>query len=277
MALNHYKPTSPGRRGMTSQDFAMITKSTPEKSLLKKQKEHAGRNHGGKITVRHRGGGANQRYRMVDFKRTKDGMAATVMGIEYDPNRSARIAYIKYEDGTKSYILAPLEMKDGDRIENGVNAPIRPGNCLPLANIPLGIAVHNVELQPGRGGSIARSAGTSVTLLAREGDYATIRLASGELRKVSVNCRASIGQLGNILHSSIIIGQAGRQRHLGRRPAVRGKAMNPNSHPHGGGEGVNGIGLRRGPKTQWGALALGVKTRKRKNPTNVFIISRRKK
>lgn len=277
MALKHYKPTSPGRRGMTSQDFAMITKDTPEKSLLLPLKSKAGRNNTGKITVRHQGGGVARRYRMVDFVRTKDDMPATVVGIEYDPNRSARIAFIQYTDGTKSYILAPLDLKVGDTVQNGSKAPIRPGNALPLGDIPLGLEIHNVEMNPGRGGQLARSAGTVITLLAREGNYATIRLASGELRKVPVTCRASIGQLGNILHSSITIGNAGRQRRLGRRPAVRGKAMNPNAHPHGGGEGVNSIGLRRGPKTKWGALALGVKTRRKKNPTNTFIISRRKK
>ena len=277
MALQHYKPTSPGRRGMTSQDFAMITKDAPEKSLLAPMHSKAGRNNTGKITIRHRGGGVARRYRTVDFMRTKDGMPAKVTAIEYDPNRSARIALIEYTDGTKSYILAPLELNVGDTVQNGSTAPIRPGNTLPLGDIPLGLEIHNVEMQPGKGGQLGRSAGTLITLLAREGNYATIRLASGELRRVPVTCRASIGQLGNILHSSITIGNAGRQRRLGRRPVVRGKAMNPNAHPHGGGEGVNSIGLKKGPKTKWGALALGVKTRKKRNPTSTFIISRRKK
>jgi large subunit ribosomal protein L2 len=262
---------------MDSQDFSMITKSSPEKSLLEAMPKRAGRNFSGRITVRHRGGGAMQQYRVVDFLRNKDGVAAQVASIEYDPNRSARIALLEYADGTKSYILAPIELRVGDQIMNGSQAPIRPGNTLPLADIPLGLQIHNVELQPGRGGQLGRSAGVVITLLAKEGKYATIRLASGEMRKVLLTCRATIGQVGNILHSSITIGKAGRQRHLGKRPTVRGKAMNPNAHPHGGGEGVNGIGLRRGPKTKWGALALGVKTRKKKNPTSLFILSRRKK
>jgi large subunit ribosomal protein L2 len=277
MALQHYKPTSPGRRDMTSQDFAMITRRKPEKSLLAPKTSKAGRNNQGKMTVRHQGSGVSQMYRLVDFKRSKDGVLAKVVAIEYDPNRSSRIAYIEYVDGVKSYILAPLELKVGDTVQSGPTAPIRPGNSLQLKDIPLGLQIHNVEMHPGKGGQIGRSAGGSITLLAKEGKYATIKLASGELRKVLVTCRATMGQVGNILHSSVVIGKAGRQRHLGRRPAVRGKAMNPRSHPHGGGEGVNPIGLRRGPKTMWGALALGVKTRKRKNPTNVFIINRRKK
>jgi large subunit ribosomal protein L2 len=277
MAIRTYKPTSPGRRGMDSQDFAMITKDKPEKSLLTRRKVFAGRNNSGQITVRHQGGGAARMYRKIDFKRDKDGVTATVASIEYDPNRSARIALLEYADGEKRYILAPLELKVGDEIKNGPGAPVRPGNALILADIPLGIQIHNVELLPGKGGQIGRSAGTLLTLLAKEGKYATIRLASGEMRKVPLTCRATIGQVGNILHSSVTIGKAGRQRHLGIRPTVRGKAMNPNQHAHGGGEGNNGIGLRRGPKTMWGALALGVKTRKKKNPTSVFILSRRKK
>jgi large subunit ribosomal protein L2 len=277
MAVRPYKPTSPGRRGMDSQDFSMITKRTPEKSLLKPLKSNAGRNNQGKITVRHQGGGAARRYRLIDFKRDKDNVVGTVISIEYDPNRSARIALVEYVDGEKRYIIAPLQLKVGDKIQNGTGAPIRPGNSLPLADIPLGIQIHNVELLPGKGGQIGRSAGTLLTLLAKEGKYATIRLASGEMRKVPLTCRATIGQVGNILHSSVTIGKAGRQRHKGIRPTVRGKAMNPNEHPHGGGEGVNSIGLRRGPKTMWGALALGVKTRKKKNPTSIFILSRRKK
>lgn len=277
MALKRYKPTSDGRRGMTSQDFAGLSKVKPQKSLLAARvKKHAGRNNSGKITVRHQGGGAARRYRLIDFKRTNDGIKGTVASLEYDPNRSARIALINYEDGTKAYILAPLELEVGMTVQNGSTAPIRPGNCLPIKDIPIGLTIHNIELQPGRGGQMARSAGTAATLLAKEGKYATIKLASGELRRVLVTCRASIGQLGNILHSSVVIGKAGRQRHLGIRPTVRGKVMSPKSHPHGGGEGNNSIGLKKGPKTPWGALALGVKTRRKKNPTNTFIISRRK-
>ena len=261
---------------MTSQDFAGLSKVAPQKSLLRPIKKNAGRNSAGRITVRHIGGGATRRFRVIDFKRTKDGMPAKVTTIEYDPNRSSNIALLTYQDGTKSYIVAPLELKVGDSVENGSKAPIRPGNCLPIMDIPIGLQIHNVEMQPGKGAQIARSAGTSVTLLAKEGKYATIKLASGELRKVLVTCRATIGQIGNILHSSVIIGKAGRQRHLGIRPTVKGKSMSPRSHPHGGGEGHSPIGLRKGPKTPWGALALGVKTRHRKNPTNVFILSRRK-
>jgi large subunit ribosomal protein L2 len=262
---------------MTSQDFAGLSKVEPQKSLLRPLKKTAGRNNQGRITVRHIGGGAMRAYRVIDFKRAKDGVASTVTSIEYDPNRSARIALLTYADGSKSYILAPLELKVGDKVESGPEAPIRPGNALPIQNIPIGLQVHNIEMQPGKGGQLARSAGTVATLLAKEGKYATIKLASGELRKVLVTCRATIGQLSNILHSSVIIGKAGRQRHLGIRPTVRGKAMNPDAHPHGGGEGNTSIGLRRGPKTPWGALALGVKTRHKKNPTNVYILSRRKK
>ena len=277
MALQRYKPTSDGRRGMTSQDFAMITSSKPEKSLLKPLPKQAGRNSAGRITVRHQGGGAMRTYRIIDFKRSKDGVEGVVKSIQYDPNRSSRIALIEYKDGTKAYILAPLEIKVGDVIRNGSGSPIRPGNSLPLQDIPLGVQIHNVEMTPGKGGQLGRSAGTSITLLAKEGKYATIKLASGELRKVLLTCRATIGQVGNILHSTIIIGKAGRQRHLGIRPTVRGKVMSPRSHPHGGGEGVNPIGLKKGPKTPWGAQALGVKTRKKSNPTSVFIISKRKK
>ncbi|MEI6477867.1 MAG: 50S ribosomal protein L2 [bacterium] len=277
MALQHYKPTSDGRRGMTSQDFAMVTESKPEKSLLRPLKNKAGRNSGGRITVRHQGGGAARSYRLIDFKREKEGVLATVTSIQYDPNRSSRIALLTYADGEKRYILSPLELKVGDTIQNGSDAPIRPGNSLKLADIPLGLTIHNIELTPGRGGQLGRSAGIAVTLLAKEGKYATLKLASGETRKVLVECRATVGQLGNVLHSTVVIGKAGRQRHLGIRPTVRGKAMNPNAHPHGGGEGNNSIGLKKGPKTQWGAAALGVKTRRKKNPTKVFIVSKRKK
>jgi large subunit ribosomal protein L2 len=277
MALKRYKPTSDGRRGMTSQDTAGLSRVKPQKSLLVPTKKHGGRNNNGRITTRHQGGGAARMYRMLDFKRQKDGITATVSSLEYDPNRSANIALITYADGVKSYILAPLEMNVGDTIQNGAEAPIRPGNTLPLQNIPIGLQVHNIELQPGKGGQLARSAGVVAILLAKEGKYATIKLASGELRKVLVTCRATIGQLSNILHSSVVIGKAGRQRHLGIRPTVKGKSMSPRSHPHGGGEGHSPIGLRKGPKTPWGALALGVKTRHKKNPTNVFILKRRNK
>ena len=277
MALQRYKPTSHGRRKMTSQDFAMVTSTEPEKSLLSPLPKHAGRNSAGRITVRHQGGGAMRRYRLIDFKRSKEGVPATVTSIQYDPNRSARIALLTYEDGEKAYILAPLDLKVGVVVKNGAGSPIRPGNSMKLADIPQGVLIHGVELTPGMGAQLGRSAGTVITLLAKEGKYATLKLASGELRKVLLECRATVGQVGNILHSSVIIGKAGRQRHLGIRPTVRGKVMSPRSHPHGGGEGVNPIGLRRGPKTMWGAQALGVKTRKKSNPTSVFIVSKRKK
>ena len=277
MPLQRYKPTSDGRRGMTSQDFSMITESNPEKSLLKRIPKRAGRNSSGRVTTRHQGGGAAQSYRMVDFKRANDDVQGTVTSIQYDPNRSARIALITYVNGDKAYVLAPLEMKVGDAISNGSSAPIRPGNTLPLADIPLGIQIHNIELSPGKGGQLGRAAGVSITLLAKEGKYATVKLASGELRKVLLTCRATVGQVGNILHSSVIIGKAGRQRHLGIRPTVRGKVMSPRAHPHGGGEGNNPIGIKKGPKTKWGAPALGVKTRKKSNPTSLFIVSKRKK
>jgi large subunit ribosomal protein L2 len=277
MALQHYKPTSDGRRGMTSQDFAGLSKVEPHKPLLRPLKKNAGRNHSGRITVRHQGGGAARMYRVIDFKRNNENVQGTVETIEYDPNRSARIALVHFEGGEKRYILAPLELKVGDKVMNGPKAPIRPGNSMQIKDMPIGIQIHNIELQPGRGGQLGRSAGISVTLLAKEGKYATIKLASGELRRTLVECRASFGQLGNQLHSSIVIGKAGRQRHLGIRPTVKGKSMTPRKHPHGGGEGHSPIGLRRGPKTPWGALALGVKTRRRRNPTSTFIISRRKK
>jgi large subunit ribosomal protein L2 len=262
---------------MTSQDTAGLSKVEPLKKLLRPLPQRAGRNNTGTITVRHQGGGVKRMYRVIDFKRTKDGMPAQVTHLEYDPNRSTNIARIQYEDGVQAYILAPLELKVGDTVQNGSASPVRTGNCLPIADIPIGLIIHNIELQPGKGGQLARSAGIAATLLAKEGKYATVKLASGELRKVLVTCRASIGQLSNNLHSSVVWAKAGRVRKLGIRPTVRGKAMNPNQHPHGGGEAVNSIGLRRGPKTPWGALALGVKTRRKKNPTNVFIISRRKR
>ena len=255
----------------------MVTSDTSAKSLTTRLNKKSGRNTSGRMTVRHIGGGAARNYRMVDFHRVHDAIVAKVESIEYDPNRSSRIALLKYADGTLAYILAPLKIEVGDEIQSGTGAPIRPGNALLLSDIPLGVQIHNVEMRPGGGGQLGRSAGGSITLLAKEGKYATLKLASGELRRVLVTCRATIGQLGNILHSTVVIGKAGRQRHLGIRPSVRGKAMNPRSHPHGGGEGVNSIGLRRGPKTKWGALALGVRTRKRNNPTNIFIVSKRKR
>lgn len=275
MPLKLYKPTSPGRRGMTSQDFSMVTSDTPCKKLLSPRVQRAGRNSAGRITVRHQGSGVKQMYRQIDFKRDKLEIVGVVKSIEYDPNRSARIALVEYADGEKRYILAPLELKVGANIQNGLGAPIKPGNSLKLKDIPQGLIIHNVELTPGKGGQLGRSAGITITLLAKDEKYATLKLASGELRHVLLECSASIGQVGNILHSNITIGKAGRQRHLGIRPTVRGKVMSPRSHPHGGGEGVNQIGLRRGPKTPWGALALGVKTRKKKNPTSIFIVSKR--
>lgn len=277
MPLIRYKPTSDGRRGMTSQDFSMLSKKQkPEKKLTVKLQKHAGRNSSGRITVRHQGGGADQAYRLIDFKRDKAG-TSKVISIQYDPYRSARIALIEYTDGEKRYILAPLDIKVGSEILTGDTTTVKPGNAMLLQNIPIGVQIHNVELTPGKGGQLGRSAGTVINLLAKEGKYATIKLASGELRKVLLTCRATIGQLGNPLHSLVVIGKAGRQRHLGIRPTVRGKVMSPRSHPHGGGEAGNSIGLRRGPKTPWGALALGVKTRNKKKKTNLFIVSKRKK
>ena len=277
MALQRYKPTSPGRRGMVAQDVSMVTTSHPAKQLTAPLKKRAGRNSAGRITVRHQGGGAARRYRVIDFTRMRDGQDAIVQSIEYDPNRSSRIALLKYADGSLGYILASTTLAVGATLRSGSDAPIKEGNSLPLQDIPLGVLIHNVELTPGKGGQLGRSAGVTITLLAKEGKYATLKLASGELRKVLLTCRATVGQVGNILHSTVTIGKAGRQRHLGIRPTVRGKAMNPNAHPHGGGEGSNSIGLRRGPKTPWGALALGVKTRKKSNPSSVFIVSKRKR
>lgn len=275
MSLKKYKPTSPGRRNMTSQDFSMVTVAEPNKKLVAPRKANAGRNSAGRITVRHQGAGVKQLYRIIDFKRDKIDMPAVVESIEYDPNRSARIALIRYEDNEVRYILSPLGLKVSDSIMSGSSAPIRPGNALKIKDIPTGVQIHNVEMNPGRGGQLGRSAGNAISILAKEGKYATLKLGSGELRRVLVDCMATIGQVGNILHSTVIIGQAGRQRLMGRRPTVRGKVMSPRSHPHGGGEGNTGIGLRKGPKTPWGALALGVKTRKRKNPSQIHIVSKR--
>lgn len=275
MGIKVYKPTSPGRRGMTVSTFEEITRSTPEKSLLRPAKKTAGRNSQGKLTVRHRGGGHKQRYRLIDFLRDKQDVPARVTAIEYDPNRSARIALVVYADGEKRYILAPLGLKVGDTIVSGPNADIRAGNALPLANIPLGTLVHNVELQPGRGGQMARAAGVYAQLMAKEGEFAQLRLPSGEARRVRLECMATIGQVGNTDHQNVSLGKAGRKRWLGWRPTVRGTAMDPNSHPHGGGEGRSPIGMP-GPKTPWGKPALGYRTRRNKR-SNQYIVRRRGK
>ena len=274
MGIKTYNPYTPSRRQMTGSDFSEITKKTPEKSLLAPKSRQAGRNNQGKITVRHRGGGAKKKYRIIDFKRRKDGIAATVIGIEYDPNRTANIALICYEDGEKAYILAPEGLKDGMKVMNGPEAEVRVGNCLPLSQIPVGTQIHNIELHPGKGGQMVRSAGNSAQLMAKEGKYATLRLPSGEMRMVPLECRASIGVVGNGDHNLINIGKAGRTRHMGIRPTVRGSVMNPNDHPHGGGEGKTGIG-RPGPSTPWGKPALGLKTRKKNKASNKMIVRRR--
>ncbi len=274
MAIKTYNPYTPSRRNMTGSDFSEITKTTPEKALCTSLKKNAGRNNQGKITVRHHGGGSRRLYRNVDFKRNKDGISAKVIGIEYDPNRTANIALICYEDGEKAYILAPEGLKDGMKVMNGPEAEIRVGNCLPLSEIPVGTLVHNVELYPGKGGQMVRSAGNSAQLMAKEGKYATLRLPSGEMRMVPIVCRASIGTVGNTDHNLIKIGKAGRKRHMGIRPTVRGSVMNPNDHPHGGGEGRAPIG-RPGPCTPWGKPALGLKTRKKKKASNKLIVRRR--
>ncbi len=274
MAIKTYNPYTPSRRNMTGSDFSEITKKTPEKALCSSVKKNAGRNNQGKITVRHHGGGNRRLYRNIDFKRNKDGISAKVIGIEYDPNRTANIALICYEDGEKAYILAPDGLKDGMKVMNGPEAEIRVGNCLPLSEIPVGTLVHNIELYPGKGGQLVRSAGNSAQLMAKEGKYATLRLPSGEMRMVPMVCRASIGTVGNTDHNLIKIGKAGRKRHMGIRPTVRGSVMNPNDHPHGGGEGRAPIG-RPGPCTPWGKPALGLKTRKKKKASNKLIVRRR--
>ena len=275
MGIKTYNAYTPSRRNMTGSDFAEVTKKSPEKSLLAGKMKTAGRNNQGKITVRHHGGGNRQKYRLVDFKRNeKDGMNAKVLGIEYDPNRSANIALICYEDGTKSYILAPEGLTDGMTVMNGAEAEARVGNCLPLSMVPVGANVHNIELLPGKGGQLVRSAGNSAQLMAKEGKYATLRLPSGEMRMVPIECRATIGVVGNGEHNLINYGKAGRKRHMGWRPTVRGSVMNPNDHPHGGGEGKAPIG-RPGPCTPWGKPALGLKTRKRKKASNKLIVRRR--
>ena len=274
MAIKTYKPTTPSRRQMTVIDYSELSKVAPEKSLLEPMKKTSGRNSYGRITVRHHGGGNRRKYRVIDFKRNKADMPATVLTIEYDPNRSAFIALVQYEDGEKRYIVAPHGLKVGDVIESGVNADIKPGNALPLANIPVGTFIHNVELYPGKGAQLARAAGIMAQLMAKEGNYALIRLPSGELRNVPVECMANIGQVSNLEHENVNIGKAGRKRHKGWRPTVRGSVMNPCDHPHGGGEGKSPIG-RPGPVTPWGKPALGYKTRKKKNLSNKFIVKRR--
>ena len=273
MGIKKYTAYTPSRRNMTGSDFSEITKKTPEKSLVESIKKNAGRNNQGKITVRHHGGGNSRKYRLVDFRRIKDGIPAKVNGIEYDPNRTANIALICYADGEKSYILAPQGLTDGMTVMNGEKAEIRVGNCLPLSAIPVGTQVHNIELKPGKGGQMVRSAGTSAQLMAKEGKYATLRLPSGEMRMVPLECRATIGVIGNIDHNLINYGKAGRKRHMGIRPTVRGSVMNPNDHPHGGGEGKAPIG-RPGPSTPWGKPALGYKTRKKK-ASDKLIVRRR--
>ena len=275
MAIKTFKPYTPSRRNMTVSGFDGVDKKAkPERSLVETLKKNAGRNSYGHITVRHKGGGNKRKYRVIDFKRQKLDMPATVQRIEYDPNRSAFIALIKYEDGTLSYILAPYGLNVGDQVVASAAADIKPGNCLPIANIPVGTVIHNVELQPGHGAQLVRSAGTAAQLMAKEGDLAQVRLPSGEVRYVRMNCTACIGQVGNLDHENVHIGKAGRTRHMGIRPTVRGSVMNPNDHPHGGGEGRAPVG-RPGPVTPWGKPAMGYKTRKTKNRTNKFIVKRR--
>lgn len=275
VAVKSFKPYSAGRRFMTVSSFDEITTDKPEKSLTVRLTKTGGRNQQGKLTVRHRGGGHKRLYRIIDFKRTKDGIPARVATIEYDPNRSARIALLNYADGEKRYILAPNGLKVGDVVESGAEADIKPGNALPLKNIPLGTVIHAVELKIGKGAQLVRSAGTSAQLMAKEGDYALLRMPSGEIRRVHVNCRATIGEVGNLEHENITIGKAGRSRWLGRRPETRGIAMNPNDHPHGGGEGRSPVG-RKSPMTKWGKIAMGKKTRRKKKASNRLIVHRRK-
>ncbi len=274
MAIKTYKPVTPGRRGMTVIDYSGLSKVAPEKSLLETLKKHSGRNSYGRITVRHKGGGNRRKYRIIDFKRNKLGMDAEVMTLEYDPNRSAFIALVKYEDGEKRYIIAPDGLKVGDKVRAGADADIKPGNALPMVNIPVGTVIHNVELHPGKGAQLVRSAGNMAQLMAKENGYAMVRLPSGELRNVPDNCMATIGVVSNADHSNVNIGKAGRTRHMGIRPTVRGSVMNPNDHPHGGGEGKSPVG-RPGPVTPWGKPAMGYKTRKTKNRTDKFIVKRR--
>lgn len=274
MAINVYNPTTPGRRNMTVTDYSVLSKVAPERSLLQKLDKHSGRNSYGRITVRHRGGGNRRKYRIIDFKRNKLDMKATVRTIEYDPNRSAFIALVQYEDGEKRYIIAPAGIKVGDTVEAGENADIKPGNALPLSKIPTGTFIHNVELYPGKGAQLARAAGIMAQLMAKEGKYALLRLPSGELRNVPASCMATIGQVSNTDHENVKVGKAGRKRHMGWRPTVRGSVMNPCDHPHGGGEGKSPIG-RPGPVTPWGKPTLGYKTRAKKKASNKMIVKRR--
>ena len=274
MAIKSFKPYSAGRRFMTVASFDEITTDKPEKSLVESLKSHGGRNQQGRMTVRHQGGGHKRRYRIIDFKRTKDGIPARVATIEYDPNRSARIALLNYADGEKRYILAPNGLKGGDKVESGAEADIKVGNALPIKNIPVGTMIHNIELKIGKGAQLARSAGSAVQLMAKENDYALLRLPSGELRKVHINCRATIGQVGNLEHENIPIGKAGRNRWLGKRPENRGVAMNPNDHPHGGGEGRSPVG-RKHPVTKWGKCAMGAKTRRKKASDKLIVRGRK--
>ena len=274
MAIKKYKPTTPGRRGMSVIDYSVLSKVAPEKSLLAPKKKNAGRNSYGRITIRHRGGGNRQKYRIIDFKRNKLDVVGTVTTLEYDPNRSAHIALVTYEDGEKRYIIAPVGLKVGDTVVAGAAADIKPGNALPLSAIPTGTFIHNVELYPGKGAQLVRSAGVMAQLMGKENDLAMVRLPSGEMRYVPLSCMATIGQVGNVEHSNVQLGKAGRKRHMGWRPTVRGSVMNPNDHPHGGGEGKSPIG-RPGPVTPWGKPALGYKTRKTHNRSDKFIVKRR--
>ncbi len=276
MGIRKYRPYTPSRRHMTSSTFEEITKASPEKSLLVTLKKNSGRNNQGKITVRHRGGGATIKYRIIDFKRNKDGVPARVVGIEYDPNRSANIALLAYADGEKRYILAPVGLNVNDTVMSGETAEVRIGNCLEMKDMPVGATIHNIEMKPGKGGQLVRAAGMSAQLMAKEGKYATVKLPSGEMRLLPINCRATIGQVGNIDHELINIGKAGRKRHMGIRPTVRGSVMNPNDHPHGGGEGRSPIG-RPNPCTPWGKPALGYKTRKKNKHSNKYIVRPRNK
>ena len=274
MAVKTYKPTTPSRRNMSVPSFDEVTKSTPEKSLIVTKKKHAGRNSYGRITVRHQGGGNKLKYRIIDFKRAETAEPATVVGVEYDPNRTAYIALLQHADGKKSYILAPAGVTDGDKIYSGADSDIKPGNTLPIANIPVGTLIHNIELYPGKGGQLVRTAGAAAQLMAKENGMAQVRLPSGEVRLIRLDCKATIGQIGNIEHETIKIGKAGKKRHMGIRPTVRGSVMNPCDHPHGGGEGRAPIG-RPGPVTPWGKPALGYKTRNKKAKTDKFIVKRR--
>ena len=275
MGMKSFKPYTPSRRNMTVYTFEEVTKKTPEKSLLATKKKNAGRNSYGRITVRHQGGGNRQKYRIIDFKRNKDNMEATVIGIEYDPNRSSNIALIQYEDGEKAYILAPQGITDGSKVVSGESVDIKPGNCMPISSIPVGTLIHNIELNPGQGGKLVKAAGQSAQLMAKEGKYAHVRLPSGEMRLILAKCRATVGVLGNSDHENVKLGKAGRKRHMGIRPTVRGSVMNPVDHPHGGGEGKAPVG-HAGPLTPWGKPALGYKTRNKKKLSNKFIVKRRK-